>query len=201
LARYLGSFGIVAAVLFVTADIVGSVLTPDYSMTADAISELVERGAPFKHVVDPLLAAYHAALIPFAAGLHFAIGGPKQPATGPLLLGGAGAAGVLLTVFFPCDPGCEPFITLPGTLHILIAIPMGFSILAAIWAFSRRMARVSEWSRYSSYSRFTAIVGLALAGGTVAFAETDVVGILERVLTVSYLQWYVVIGAEARRPT
>jgi hypothetical protein len=38
-----------------------------------------------------------------------------------------------------------------------------------------------------------------LAGVTVAFAESGVVGILERALTISYLQWYVVIGARALR--
>jgi hypothetical membrane protein len=132
--------GPLAALMFLAADVVGALLTPGYSMAKQAISELMEVGAPYKHVVDPLLIAYHGLVIPFAVGLHRALPGGARGWIAASLLGAAGLAGVALTLFFPCDPGCEPFVSLRGTAHIFIAIPMGFSILFAILGFSFRLA-------------------------------------------------------------
>ena len=71
--RLLGGCGVLAAAAFALADGLGIALTPDYSAWSDAISELVERGAAGKHVVDPVLLLYHALVIPFAFGFYRAI--------------------------------------------------------------------------------------------------------------------------------
>ena len=187
--RALGACGLLAAALFGLADVAGSVATPGYSMRTQAISELVARGAPAKALVDPLLLAYHALAIPFALGLRGAFGG-----AGPAFLAGAGAAGVALTLFFPCDPGCAPFTSFRGTAHIFIAVPMGFAILGGIWALGGRM-RSQGRTGLARYSRCAALAGILLAAATVALAETQAVGLLERLLTWSYLQWYAALGA------
>ena len=46
--RVLCAFGPLAALIFLTADIAGALATPGYSMVGQAISELMERGAPAK---------------------------------------------------------------------------------------------------------------------------------------------------------
>ena len=199
LTMALGCCGIVSVAYFALADGLGAFLTPDYSMTTQAISELMETGAPFKHVVDPLLVGYHGLVIPFAIGLHRAIRGDKRNPLGAILLASAGAAGVLLTLFFPCDPGCEPFITIRGTLHIFLAIPMGFAILFAILAFSRRFRHDPAWGGFALYSVLTFAAGIAMAFTTVLLAETDLVGLSERLLTYTYLQWYAVMGVAVVR--
>lgn len=185
----LGLCGPLAALMFLAADLAGAAATPGYSMTAQAISELMERGAPAKRIVDPLLVAYHGLVVPFALALHRGL--PAGGAAGPLLIGSAGAAGVILTLFFPCDPGCAPFVSLRGTLHIFIAIPMGFAILIGLWRVAGRLRARPALARYT---RGTAALGLLLAVVTVAMAETQVVGLIERALTWSYLQWYAVTG-------
>jgi hypothetical membrane protein len=190
----LGWCGIVSVAFFLLADGLGAFLTPDYSMTTQAISELMETGAPFKHVVDPLLVGYHGLVIPFSLGLHRAIRDHRRNPLGPVLLACAGATGVLLTLFFPCDPGCEPFVSIRGTLHIFMAVPMGFAILFAILAFSRRLRHDPAWDGFVTYSVLTFTTGIAMAVVTVLLAETDFVGLLERALTYTYLQWYAVMG-------
>lgn len=132
LTGILGLCGPLAAAMFVFADLAGISMTPGYSPITQAISELMERDAPAKLIVDPLLVAYHGLVIPFAAGLHRGLPRGVPELAGPLLIGLAGVAGVILTLFFPCDPGCTPFTSLRGTLHIFIAIPMGFAILIGI---------------------------------------------------------------------
>lgn len=141
--------------------------------------------------------------MPFAIGLRRAILLSLARPVGAFLLGSAGLAGVILTLFFPCDPGCEPFVSLSGTLHIFIAIPMGVSILIAIWLVGGAMRSSPGWSGFAAYSRATAIVGAGLAASTIALAESEHVGVLERALTWSYLQWHVVVGvaiAKGRGP-
>jgi len=132
-------------------------------------------------------------VIPFSYGLHRAINNGKGSKIAPILLAGAGVLGVILTLFFPCDPGCEP-VTFRGIMHILIAIPMGFLILFAILAFSRRLKNDKEWNIYSRYSLITFIVGILLGISTVVLAKASIGGLLERILTASYLQWYVIMG-------
>lgn len=180
-----------AAAMFLCADLVGIFATPGYSPVSQAISELMERGAPAKAAVDPLLLLYHGLVVPFAWGLHRALPHGSPDRAGPLLIGLAGAAGVVLTLFFPCDPGCAPFVSLPGTLHIVIAIPMGFAILIGIWLTGRRLR---HHRGPALHALGTAGLGLVLAVLTVGLAETSVVGFAERLLTWSYLQWYVVTG-------
>lgn len=191
LDRALVLCGPLSAAMFLAADLAGILATPAYSPVSQAISELMERGAPAKFIVDPLLVMYHALVIPFAVGLHRDLPtGPSGP-VGPLLIGLAGLAGVILTLFFPCDPGCAPFVSLRGTLHIFIAIPMGFAILIGIWLTGRRLRSRPLLARHAAISAW---LGFVLAVVTVALAETDVVGIAERALTWSYLQWYAATG-------
>lgn len=189
--KVLALCGPLAAASFLAADTVGVLRTPDYSVVGQAISELMEREAPAKAFVDPLLLVYHGLVIPFALGLHRGLPSGQPLHAGPLLIGLAGALGVVLTLFFPCDPGCEPFVSLGGTLHIFIAIPMGFAILIGIWLTGRRLREYSGLARYAYGS---AGLGVLLAILTVGVAETSVVGLAERLLTWSYLQWYVVTG-------
>jgi hypothetical protein len=191
LDRTLGLCGPLAAAIFLAADLAGILATPGYSPMAQAISELMERGAPAKPVVDPLLVVYHALVIPFAAGLQRGLPQGAPGIAGPLLIGLAGLAGVILTLFFPCDPGCTPFVSTRGTLHIFIAIPMGFAIVIGIWLTGRRLRGHPALARHAYV---TAGVGVMLALWTVTLAETAIVGLVERALTWSYLQWYAVSG-------
>ena len=194
--RYLwlyGVCGILSGLLITVAYGIGALLRPGYSSVSQAISELIESGAPNKLLLDAILLGFHGLVIPFAYGLHRGIGGGNGSRIGPYLLAAAGVLGVVLTLFFPCDPGCKA-VTLRGTLHILIAIPMGFLILFAILAFSRRLKHAEGWAGYSTYSLVTFAAGVLLAVTTVTLAETSLVGLLERLLTVSYQQWYVVMG-------
>ncbi len=177
--------------MFLAADLAGILATPEVSPVSQAISELMERDAPAKGLVDPLLVMYHGLVIPFAGRLDRSLPSRLPGPLGPRLIGLVGLAGVILTLFCPCDPGCALFVSLQETLHIFIAIPMGFAILNGIWLTGRRQRSRPLLARHG---HITAGLGLCLAVLTVAPAETDAVGLVERVLTWSYLLWYATTG-------
>jgi hypothetical protein len=191
--RIFGVCGIVSAVLLTVTYVVGDILRPGFSSMSQAISELIEAGSPNKTLLDIMLFFFHGLVIPFAYGLHKGINDGKGSKLGPWLLAGAGVLGLVITAFFPCDPGCEP-VTLRGILHIFIAVPMGFMILFAILAFSRRMKKTENWKQYSTYSLITFIAGFLLGVLAVVFAKSSVGGLIERLISASYQQWYVVMG-------
>jgi hypothetical membrane protein len=196
-----GAAGIVSASLYIASWIIGAILRPGFSTQRQAVSELIEAGAPNKLLLDVMIFGFHLLVIPFAYGLHKGIDDEEDSKAGLLLLVSAGALGTILTLFFPCDPGCEP-VTLRGTMHIVLAIPLGFLILFAILAFSRKLSRDKEWVGYGSYSLITFAGGLAAGILAAVFAKSSIGGILERLVGIAYQQWYVVMGlALIRRGT
>lgn len=191
--KFYGAAGILSALLYIAAWIIGPILRPGFSSMTQAVSELIEAGAPNKLLLDSLIFGFHLLVIPFAYGLHRAIDGGRGSKAGPLLLAGAGVLGLVLTLFFPCDQGCVAE-TFRGTMHIVLAIPLGFLILFAILAFSRRLKRAEGWSGYDTYSLITFIAGLVMGVLAAAFAKSAVGGVLERLVGIAYQQWYVVMG-------
>jgi hypothetical protein len=191
--RVYGICGIVSAILLTAVWILGDFLRPGFSSVSQAISELIETGAPNKMLLDIMLLFFHGLVIPFAYGLHKGIDNGSGSKLGPLLLAGAGILGLTITAFFPCDPGCEP-VTIRGIMHIFIAIPMGFMVLFAILAFSRRFKRSENWARYANYSLITFFIGFVLGILAVVFAKSGYGGIIERLISASYQQWYIVMG-------
>lgn len=188
-----GAAGITSALLYVAAWIVGPMLRPGFSSTTQAVSELIETGAPNKLLLDTMIFGFHLLVIPFAYGLHEGIDDDEGSKTGPLLLAAAGGLGLILTLFFPCDKGCVAQ-TFRGTMHIVLAIPLGFLILFAILAFSGRLRHAEGWNGYANYAVATFIIGLLLGILSAAFAKSPVGGVLERLIGIAYQQWYVVMG-------
>jgi len=188
-----GTSGIVSATLYIATWMIGPMLRPGFSTRLQAVSELIEAGAPNKLLLDTLIFGFHLLVIPFAYGLYRGINDEKDSKLAPILLASAGFLGLILTLFFPCDPGCVP-ITFRGTMHIVLAIPLGFLILFAILAFSRKLRRDEAWAGYDTYSLVTFFVGLVAGVSAAAFAKSSIGGWLERFVGLAYQQWYVVMG-------
>lgn len=188
-----GAAGITSALLYITAWIIGDILRPGFSMQTQAVSELIETGAPNKLLLDIMIFGFHLLVIPFAYGLYKNINAGRGNKIGALLLACAGLLGMALTLFFPCDPGCVAD-TFRGTMHIALAILLGFLILFAILAFSRHLRQDEQWAGYGTYSLITFVVGLVMGMLAAAFAKGGIGGILERLVGIAYQQWYIVMG-------
>ena len=67
-------------------------------------------------------------------------------------------------------------------------------ILFAILAFSRRLKNTATWAGHGRYSLITFAAGFVLGILAVVFAKSAYGGVIERLISASYQQWYVVMG-------
>ena len=185
--------GIATPIINTVTVIIGGLLRPEYSHITQAISELFEVGAPNKTFIDTMIIICNILLIIFAFGLHRGINNGKGSKIGPVLLVLTGILGLLLVIFFPCDPGCKP-ITLTGTIHIPISFAMAFLSIFAILAFWRRLKYDKKWSRYENYSLVTFILAIFVLIIGSFFMTSPFMGLIERASFGIILQWIFVMA-------
>src|SRR5665647_1559803 len=111
--------GILSPIIYVVAVTLGGILDPSYSHIGKTVSELVERGAPNRDLLNTLLVVYNVLIIPFAVGLYF---GLKRGLTRSLVLVAlvlTGILGTAVTVFFPLDAAGQS-VTFMGMMHLVV---------------------------------------------------------------------------------
>jgi hypothetical protein len=190
--------GMLAPIVYVGAVIVGGVKRRGYSHISQFVSELLERGAPNKALLNPLFALYNLLTIVFGIGLFMRVGaaskGKVSGLLGALALVAEGLFG-FLTVFFPQDPRRAP-VTSSGITHIVLA---GLSSLTTILS----MVFVGCWFRtiprlrgYGIYSFISALV-VFVSGGAAAYTGatlSTMLGLMERITIGGFLQWLFVMA-------
>lgn len=192
LTALLGLCGILSPAFIVTATVVGVALRDDANHISFTISELYEAGAPNAGWLMVLFTAYHALVIPLAVGLHRGLpkSGSKWDRLGPILLGTAGALGIVLGSYARCDPGCFGATTFRGQLHgilVLVTVPLIFGAMFAFWY---RVKDHTDWRRFARYTLVTAVLGLGFGLGMTPFVQGQYAGLLERINVAILLQWY-----------
>jgi len=186
LTPWLALCGVVGPLVFVVAFTVAGFTRPGYSQIHQAISDLGV--GPKAWLLNVPLVALGPLLAAFAVGffqiLGPALGDPWRWICAVLvLLPGLGYA--LAGIFTEAT----------GVLHwvganVLITIGSlaGFSVTGL------RLRRLPEWRAWGTYSIIASVATLILIAAEFALWPTGMGGLLERLLFVELLAWYVVIG-------
>lgn len=189
--------GILAPLFYVIAVIVGSLLRSDYSQVSQAISELIESGAPNKTLLDLLFIFYNALIIVFGYWLfkQLKVKGRYGVQIGAVMLLTTGVLGLAMTLFFPMDPkGSEA--TLPGMIHLILAGIMSLLTILTILFIGFGFKNFPLLANLKLYSLITAIVvlvsGVMAALG--ASTESAYLGLFERITIGAFLQWVFVVA-------
>lgn len=189
--------GIAAPFVYMLLAIVGGILSPGYSHIKESVSELLIVGAPNKPLLNTLLMIYGVLLCLYPIGLHRGINQGKGSKVGPACLVVVGVV-TIITVFFPQDPGGTP-VTFAGTVHIILVILMVIFSLIAYLAFWRRLKGDSLWAGYDRYTLITFILAIIFGVGSVIFANSPYIGLLERLSAVVIAQWIIVMSIKLFR--
>lgn len=193
--KFLLLCGIAAPLVYLFTVILGGLLRPDYSHFAQAISALIESGAPNKFILDPLFALYNLLTLAFGFGLVQVV---RADVTGKRKLAGTlGAAMLILegvfgfaTIFFPQDPGGPP-VTSTGTIHIVLASLSSLTTMLTMLLMGFWFRTAPDLRRYGMYS-FISVLVVFLAGGLAATTvptASPFGGLAERLTIGGFLQW------------
>jgi sulfite exporter TauE/SafE len=191
--RALALCGILSPIVYVITVAVGGFLDPSYLHIGKTVSELVERGAPNRDLLNIMLIVYNILIIPFAVGLYY---GLKKGWTRRIVLAALALTGILgtaVTVFFPLDAAGQS-LTFTGIMHLIVVglvVPCTFVFMLSFWHSARKDAR---WGKLGLFS--IAVFGVTLVSGiaTAAFVNSDFRGLLERITIGSTLIWIEVVA-------
>ncbi|MGD2178744.1 MAG: DUF998 domain-containing protein, partial [Anaerolineae bacterium] len=159
---YYAGFG--AGILYLLGDMVGGLITPNYSYMRNAVSELIQSGAENRPFLSSFLFLHALMIILFSIGilaLH-----PYQQSTsifiGGVLLLTVGISHALSSSVFPMDPvGSKS--TVPGSVHLILVGITVISIIILMPLLGVGMQRAYEW-RYFMPFTFLCLVVVAVSG-------------------------------------
>jgi hypothetical protein len=195
--RYLFYGGMLNLLLYLAADIVGGLLTPDYVFKEHAVSELMLEGAEFRTMVSAMIFASSLAGLAFGIGflLHFQYSKDRLMFVAGILLTVSALITSFTSTIFPQDPR-DGDVTFAGTMHLTL---VGLNVLITIIAMllcGIGLNRKFGWKRFRLYSVITLVV--MAVGGVVStvFIQNDIqwLGVSERVSIYAYFVWNAVMA-------
>ncbi|MCW5696714.1 MAG: DUF998 domain-containing protein [Bauldia sp.] len=187
--------GVLAPLLFAGTVLTGAGIRPGYTHRANAVSELIESGAPHKAGLDIAFLAYNTVLIAFCVGLVLYFDdAPAGIRLGTWFLFGTGVLG-LVTWQFPMDP-IGRRATFRGIGHLVLAGLMSLGTMAAIASFAVGAGSLDGWTWFAVYSWITFAFVLTTGGfaAVSAIGRWPTMGLLERLTIGGGLQWVLVLA-------
>jgi hypothetical protein len=187
--------GVLAAVVYVAADVLAAIVHPGYhSFGSQMISELMAIGAPTERLVDPFFLLYGVLMMAFAAGVWMSAPGRRGRVAAVLLFAYAAIGELGPTVAEMNLRGSPP--SAQDGLHIALTAVLVALILAAMAAAAPIRGR--RFRRYTLVS-MALLVGLGgLAGiagrGVAAGQPTPWFGLVERLDIGVLLLWVAVLA-------
>jgi len=196
--KFLLACGIASSVIYLVADVLGSLRWEGYSVAHQTVSELAAIGSPSRGLVMWLFTAYNVLLIAFASAVVLSADRTDLRRAGNQIavIGWIG----VLAAFFPIHVRGYAW-TINETMHSVLTMFTVFFIVGAI-VFGGRTAG----ERFRAYSIATIAIMLGFGAwsgwigrGLVADLPTPWIGIAERVSIYSYLAWSAVFAVVLMR--
>jgi len=188
--------GIFGPITFLLNDIIGGIITPDYSYIVNTVSDLTKAGSNY-YLGSILL------LISSIMGIIFGIGiisrykfkHSKIIFLGGLLLIVMGMFTSLTGTIFPQDPiGGES--TFPGTMHLILVGISAILMFPALLMIGIGLYRERQWKSFRMYT-FISVIIMFIFGGLSAYVimnGIDLMGLFERIPVYTFQLWSVVLA-------
>src|SRR5918995_4057345 len=192
--------GIVSSVLYVVADVLGTLRYEGYSYADQTFSELTAQGAPSRKFMVALnVIPYTLLVAAFAVGV-WTTAGPKRAAriTGAMLLGYAafGMAGGFIFPMRPREALAAGEETLRNVMHIPATAVMSLFIVLAMGFGATFLGKRVRYYSYCTIATLLLCGALASlqAGRMAANEPTPWMGIEERINIYATMLWVAVLG-------
>ena len=190
--------GIFGPIVFLLNDIIGGIVTPNYSYIENSISDLTKAGTQDTYLLGSILlfiAAIMGILFGIAIISHYKFKISKLIFLGGLFLIIIGLFNSLTGTIFPQDTiGGE--VTFPGTMHlILVGIMVILSILALLMI-GIGLYRGRQWKSFRLYTFISVLVTIIMGGLSAYVIANDIgfIGLFERIPVYVIQLWTVVLA-------
>ncbi|TMQ14882.1 MAG: DUF998 domain-containing protein [Deltaproteobacteria bacterium] len=181
LRRILLACGILGSLLYVGIDVIAAIGYPEYhSFTSRVISELMARGAPTEHLVDPLFLLYDVLVLAFAVGVWMSRAATRLRLAAALLAAYAvlGSLGPTIAEMNLRGSGGPKSADI---LHIALTMVLVILMLAT-------MVLVYSYATMAIMALFGVLTSFAMRGVDTG-EPTPWVGLLERIDIGAFLLW------------
>lgn len=188
--------GLAGPLLFILAIILSSALRPGYDHVSQLISELGETGGSTAQLMN-YLGFYPTGILIllFSVSCFAAIRRNLLSLAGAVLVGFASLA-ILFAGIFSCDVGCA--MEDPSTdqiLHTASAMGAFLAMIVASILWSLRFRTLDHWRGLWIYSFVTGIVAFALFVAFILLSESQIAGLVQRLLVLVLFVWLMVFAA------
>ena len=192
---YYGGFG--AGVFYLIGDIIGGIITPDYSYIRNAVSELIQSGAKDRVFLSSFLFVHALMIILFSVSLlaHYPYKKSKPVFIGGILMLAVGASHALSSSIFPQDPvGTEA--TFPGIMHLVLVGITVLCIFAIMPLLGLGLHRSIRWKSYRAFTFLclAVIVVSGISSPIVIGQGIEVMGLTERITGYTFYVWLAVLA-------
>jgi len=196
-SRILSICGALAPILYVMTVALGGAIRPGYSHIAQAVSELIETGAPNKALLDALFIIYNLLVGLFGFRILFWTSHKsrqiKRFAAWTLIV--TAFLGLLMPLSFPMDPRGTPA-TFTGIMHLVLAGLTSLGTMLTILITGWWLRKQPELGNYAMYS-FISLAVVFVSGGIAAASAAQVspfMGLFECITIGAFLQWLFVLA-------
>ncbi|TMQ19295.1 MAG: DUF998 domain-containing protein [Deltaproteobacteria bacterium] len=191
LRRILLACGILGSLLYVGIDVIAAIGYPEYhSFTSRVISELMARGAPTEHLVDPLFLLYDVLVLAFAVGVWMSRAATRLRLAAALLaayavLGSLGPTIAEMNLRGSGGPKSADILHIALTM-VLVILMLATMVLVA--STQRRAFRIYSYATMAIMALFGVLTSFAMRGVDTG-EPTPWVGLLERIDIGAFLLW------------
>lgn len=189
--------GMAAGILYLLGDLVGGYLTPEYNFIRNAVSELIQSGAPNRTLLSTFLFLHAAAILLFSIGLlaRHPFAESRLIFVGGILLLLVGVCHLLSSSIFPMDPvGAES--TLPGVMHLILVGITVVLIFILMPLLGIGLTRFYEWRFFLIFTLacLAIIIVSGIASPIVIRSGIEAMGLTERVTGYTFYIWLFVLS-------
>ena len=189
--------GIFGPIIFLLNDIIGSIITENYSPITHAVSELTQAGAENAVLLSSifLIAGIMLAIFGIGIALHYKYSESKLIFLGGIFIMFLGIFSALSGTIFPMDP-FDTEATFAGNMHIIITGVNIILITLAIPMIGIGLNRLKKWKSFRLYSIITVLIMIIFGVSTSFLVMNDIelLGLFERVTIYAYQSWIFVLA-------
>ncbi len=195
LLYYGGIFGPIAYLL---NDIIGGIVTPNYSYITNSVSDLTKAGTHDTYLLGSILLLISSLMgVAFGIGImsHYRYKHSKLIFLGGLLLAITGIFTTFTGTIFPQDTiGGE--VTFPGTMHLVLVGISAILVFPTLLMIGTGLYREKQWKSFRLYT-FISVLIIFIFGGLSAIVimnGIELMGLFQRIFVYTLQIWNVVLA-------